>query len=344
MGEVIRKTHRGRFIGWYVRYVDSDGKRKAKATKATTAAQARRILCELEAQAARRQLGVMAPPPPITGVALLLRWLAEAQPRTTDRTAWVARQRHTLAKVWPELDALISPSDAHRILRSLGGYAPGTVKNTLVALKAAWRWAMSVGLAASNPWSMRVPTAAQRVEYLSREEVVALLGAADADREVLAVAVRLAVYAGLRCGEVFGLCWRDLDFERGVLRVRHSYRGAPTKSRRERCIPMAEPLREVLLRAWQTRGTRSDYVCPSQSGGAIAERPDIHRLYHRAGLTVPSAPWHVLRHTFASHFLMSGGSLLTLARLLGHSSVTITQIYSHLSDAHVASELRRLKF
>ncbi|HMY59558.1 MAG TPA: tyrosine-type recombinase/integrase, partial [Pseudomonadota bacterium] len=56
------------------------------------------------------------------------------------------------------------------------------------------------------------------------------------------------------------------------------------------------------------------------------------------------APWHVLRHTFASHFLMSGGSLLTLQRLLGHTTLAITQIYSHLSAEHVAEEVRKLRF
>ena len=53
MGEVIRKSKSGRFIGWYVRYVDSDGKRKTRATKAATAAEARRIDIKLEAPPGR---------------------------------------------------------------------------------------------------------------------------------------------------------------------------------------------------------------------------------------------------------------------------------------------------
>ncbi len=92
MGQVIRKTNRaGRFIGWYIRYVDSDGKRKAKATKATSAAEARRILVELEAAAGRRQLGVPDRPAPIKGTDLINRWLEESQPRTTNRKAWVKK-------------------------------------------------------------------------------------------------------------------------------------------------------------------------------------------------------------------------------------------------------------
>ena len=345
MGEVIRKVKGGRFIGWYVRFVDSDGKRKAKATKAKTAAEARRILIELEAQASRRQLGIPDRPAPLKGSVLIARWLDESQPRTLDREVWVTRQRHTLVKVAPYLDAIVTPIDAQRIIRKLSmSYAPGTVRNTIVTLKSAWRWAASIGIAdATSPWDMRPPAAENRVEYLSRSEVAGLLAAADADREVIAIAVRLAVFAGLRVSEVFGLRWRSVDLDRGVLTIRNGYRDAPTKARRERIIPMTDQLRDALL-SWQRSCPSVDIVCPSMVGAAKAKRPDIRRLYHRAKLSVPSAPWHVLRHTFASHFLMSGGSLLTLSRLLGHTTVAITQIYSHLSAEHVAEEVKKLRF
>ena len=66
MGQLIRKVSaKGRFVGWYVRWVDADGKRRARATKATSAAEARRILVELEAQAGRRKLGIPDRPQPI---------------------------------------------------------------------------------------------------------------------------------------------------------------------------------------------------------------------------------------------------------------------------------------
>lgn len=345
MGQLIRKTNReGKFVGWYVRWVDASGKRKAKATKAATAAEARRILVELEAAAGRRQLGVPERPQPIKGVDLVARWLDESQPRTSDRKAWAKRQHYTMVKVWPYLDAIIGPQDAQRIVRTLSSrYAPGTVKNTLATIKAAWQWAASEGIVEANPWTVRVPTVQQRVEYLSRQEVVSLLAAADAHRDVVAVAVRLAIYAGLRVSEVYGLRWRAVDLDRGVMTIRNGFRDAPTKSRRERIIPIADQLRDALA-AWQKRCPSREMVCPSAADGAKIRRPDIRYLYRRAKLPTPAAPWHVLRHSFASHFLMAGGSLLTLQRLLGHSSVAVTQIYSHLSDEHVAGEIKKLRF
>ena len=347
MGQLIRKTNReGQFLGWYVRFVDSDGKRKAKATKATSAAEARRILVELEAAAGRRQLGVPERPQPMRGTDLVNRWLSESLPRTSNRKAWEQKQRHALVKVWSQLDAIVSREDAQRIARKLDsdGYKPATIRTAISSLKAAWRWAVDEGITDANPWAkLRLPKAESRIEYLSRSEIAALLDAVDKDRDVVAIAVRLALFAGLRVSEVWGLRWRGVDLDRGTLTIRNGYKNAPTKSRRERVIPLADQLRDALV-TWQRCCPSREMVCPATTGEAKAKRLDIRRLYRKAGLHVPSAPWHVLRHTFASHFLMSGGSLLTLQRLLGHTSVAITQVYSHLSDEHVAGEMKRLRF
>ena len=85
---------------------------------------------------------------------------------------------------------------------------------------------------------MRLPPPERKNDYLSREEVARLLAAVDADtqphREVMAVAVRLAIYAGLRVCEVYGLRWRSVDFDRNVIVIRHGFRDSPTKSRRAR--------------------------------------------------------------------------------------------------------------
>lgn len=353
MGEVIRKVNKaGRFVGWYIRYVDSDGKRKAKATKATSAAEARRILIELEAQAGRRLLGVPERPQQITGAELVHRWLEEYQPRTRNREQWVIKQRYSLARTIPLLNLVVQRPDAVRIVRKLGSMLmPNTVRVAVGALKSAWRWAQSAGIVEANPWDMRLPQAERRVDYLSRDEVARLLAAVDADQKkrgpVLAISVRLAAYAGLRVCEVYGLRWRSVDFDRNVIVIRHGFRDSPTKSRRERIIPIADQLRDHLI-AWRQHCPSQDYVCPTYSsatGRWFAARipPDIRRFYSRAAIPVPSSPWHILRHTFASHFLMSGGGLVTLQRILGHTTIAITQIYSHLSDEHVATEMKRLK-
>lgn len=70
--------------------------------------------------------------------------------------------------------------------------------------------------------------------------------------------------------------------------------------------------------------------------------PCVLRFYQAAALPIPSAPWHILRHSFASLFMMNGGNILTLQRLLGHSDIKQTQVYAHLSQDFIAGEIRRL--
>ncbi|MBP6609039.1 MAG: hypothetical protein KA258_05610, partial [Deltaproteobacteria bacterium] len=173
MGEVIRKSKSGRFIGWYVRYVDSDGKRKTRATKAATAAEARRILIELEAQAGRRSLGVPERPVTINGPELIARWLEEYQPRARNYARWRTDATYELRPVLPLIQGRVTPADAQRCVRQLcDRYKASTVRKRIALLCTAWNWAVRSSLAERNPWTgLRLPKAESRVEYLSRDEI-----------------------------------------------------------------------------------------------------------------------------------------------------------------------------
>lgn len=63
-----------------------------------------------------------------------------------------------------------------------------------------------------------------------------------------------------------------------------------------------------------------------------------------AGVKVPEREWHAMRHTFSSQFMMAGGNILTLQKLLGHGSVQMTMIYAHLAPDFMASEVARMAF
>jgi site-specific recombinase XerD len=70
----------------------------------------------------------------------------------------------------------------------------------------------------------------------------------------------------------------------------------------------------------------------------------IAEVTKAAGVRAIKRPWHALRHTFASHFMMRGGNILTLQKLLGHATLEMTLIYAHLSPDHLAGEIARLNF
>lgn len=357
MGEVIRKLKSGKFIGWYIRFKDSDGKRKTRATQATSAADAKRILVELEARAGRGKLGVVERPQSIAVTQLIERWLEEYDPRTRDRRKWARKVRHEIGVLFPLLSqdaTTFRTADATKFVRALSErYQATTIRKKIAVLSTAFSWAVKQDIVAVNPFSgIRQPSPVSRVEYLTREEVRKLLAAADARTDprgaVLAVAVRLGVYAGLRAGEIFGLTWRHVDFDRCVLTIAHSYRSA-TKTGKTRHIPMSDELQAV-LRSWRSRcpAVPEGVVCPlftERSGWSQAvRRPNVQSLYAQAGVTAPASPWHALRHTFASHFLMSGGGLLSLQHLLGHSDLKMTSMYAHLSSDHIAAEVKRLNY
>jgi len=69
-------------------------------------------------------------------------------------------------------------------------------------------------------------------------------------------------------------------------------------------------------------------------------RSAFQSAYQRCGFHTPGQMTHILRHTFASHYMMGGGDILGLQRILGHSPITMTMRYAHLSPDHLESALR----
>ncbi len=363
MGEVIRKVKNGKFIGWYLRFVDADGVRKQRASGQPTAAEARRCLVEIEAKVARGRLGIPERDKiyQATIAELATRYLAEYDsPKIKDLTRWRATMRYHLVAALEAVGNIpvtqFSIESAERLRnRIMRRYAANTARTHLSALSAALAWATRKGLIPSNPMArLQMPRKTVRLEYLSREDACSLLSAAESIAQsgtprdqMLSVAVALGMYAGLRAGEIFGLRWRDLNLSARLITVARSFNRS-TKSGLTRHIPMNSELHAILT-AWRPHCPHSTegLVCPSLDGKVWTipkQAPrDLPRIYQAAALPVPAAPWHCLRHTFASLFMMSGGNILTLRTLMGHSDVSQTQAYAHLAPQFLASEVERLQ-
>ena len=67
-------------------------------------------------------------------------------------------------------------------------------------------------------------------------------------------------------------------------------------------------------------------------------------LFAAAGCRPIGRAWHALRHTFASHYIMQGGNILALQKILGHSDIKMTMIYAHLAPEFLGAEMNRIKF
>lgn len=170
---------------------------------------------------------------------------------------------------------------------------------------------------------------------LTEEEVEALLAAPDTsvllgmrDRTMLEV-----LYAsGLRVSELVGLSLPQINLQQGLVKV-------IGKGNKERLVPLGEEALNWLERyVRNTRGmllgaVQSDVLFPSRRGSAMTRQAFwqlIKRYALQAGISKPLSP-HTLRHAFATHLLNHGADLRVVQLLLGHSSLSTTQIYTHVA-------------
>lgn len=103
-----------------------------------------------------------------------------------------------------------------------------------------------------------------------------------------------------------------------------------TKNRQSRSVPIPKEVEEAVLKVAMPGTGRLFMSCRAAFRGA----------YERCGFDTPGQLTHILRHTFASHYMMAGGDILSLQRILGHSAITMTMRYAHLSPDHLESALR----
>jgi integrase len=364
MGEVIRRVKGGRFIGFYLRFYEA-GRRRCIPSRQTTHAQARRMLLEIEARIARGQAGVPERPSASTTVAELVeRYLiGYSRPSLKSLEEYRDATRSALKKVMALIGRRsaeeLGPGDVARVRDALlKTRATGTVRFAIVRLSAVFSWGVREGLVSRNPCrGVERPQAACSLDFLSLEEIQVLLeGAARRasapsariESRMLHIAILLAAHTGLRKGELLGLRWTDLDLGTLRLSVARSYRGRP-KGGRERHLRLPSSLVPVLQK-WREDCPRSpdNSVLPigktATRVGGRTSMLGLPELMRELGMREVLHPWHLLRHTFASHFVMSGGSIPALQKILGHSDVKMTMIYAHLAPEFLGREMERVSY
>ena len=226
-------------------------------------------------------------------------------------------------------------------------YKPSTVRACLRPLGSALSWAIPQELIAQSPMTkIPLPRRQYSTDRLSKEEAKRLLEVAKQRAQSkrpaklhysLFIGVSLAIRLGLRRGEVFGLRWQDVDLVNYRLTVARSYEGLP-KNGKARVLPIPLPLAQELTE-WKALCAPSLLVCPLGKMGMIA----FQKLLSAADCPYFARPWHALRHTFASLLIEQGGNILALKELLGHSSLDMSLIYSHLAPGALAGEVGKIK-
>ena len=222
----------------------------------------------------------------------------------------------------------ILPLDVDRLrLKMLKKKSPQPVKLTLALLRRIVSFGAKKSLCPALPFSIEMPKVNnEKTEDLTSQQLKNLLDAIEKSDDVQAAnLMKLALFTGMRRGELFKLKWDHVDFERGFIHIIDP-KGGPDQK-----IPLNEAARALL-----ENHPRSDspYVFPGRWGG---QRTDIKKAVNdikdEARLPKDFRPLHGLRHVYASMLASSGQvDMYTLQKLLTHKSPQMTQRYAHLRD------------
>jgi integrase len=214
------------------------------------------------------------------------------------------------------------------------GVSKGTINVRLRVLKAALRWAVREKLLPQLPVEIRLlrVTRPRGQRAFTREDVARLLSLAK-PRERALLAVLAA--GGLRIDEALHLRWSDLEDDRLRISAKPELNWTP-KSHQEREVYLPEgALRELsAYRATQSHDGNADWMFQGRRAGRrlTTNAKIIRDLFEAAGLYQPGKLCHELRRGAASTWLLAGADLNTVRELLGHASVTTTQLYLRTNE------------
>ncbi len=232
------------------------------------------------------------------------------------------------------------------------GKAPSSVARMLAAVRSLHRFLAEEGHTSSDPaMTVAVPRVPQGLPKALREEEVAALIASVAGNDALALrdrAILEVLYGtGLRISELVGLSLANLDMEGGTLR-------ALGKGDKERMVPLVGLAHEAMTawlsprgrdalvpRRWARRGD-SEAVFLNSRGGRLTRQGAwgiVRRHGDLVGLGDRLTP-HVLRHSCATHMLDHGADIRVVQELLGHASISTTQVYTMVTTDRLRDAYR----
>ena len=230
----------------------------------------------------------------------------------------------------------LAPFDLERVKSKMlkAGKSPSTVKYALAVVSQVWNLAQRDGVVdgMSPTKKVSIPKIDNRRDrFLSPREAQSLLDALQGRSLISHDMAVLALFAGLRFGEIASLTWRDVDMGRGIIFIRDP------KAKVNRQAFITSQMRQVLYRRQGEGGEPYELVFPATNGKRI-ER--VSQTFRRVADEMfnkgvedkrQRVCFHTLRHTFASWLVENGTSLYAVKELMGHANFKMTQRYSHLA-------------
>lgn len=232
-------------------------------------------------------------------------------------------------------------------------YSSATMARKIATLRSFYKWADRKGYSAGNPMTaIRTPRQAKRLPKAITIEQVEQLLAAPGDADALGRRDRAmleTLYStGIRVSELVGLNIADLDSSGEALRVQG-------KGKKERVVPLGQHAMASIQRYLEMLRTDPRFstlvrdaatttpLFLNKHGGRLSSRSvrrKLDKYLKQVGLDPTISP-HTLRHSFATHLLDNGADLRSVQELLGHQSLSTTQIYTHLTTQRVQDQYNR---
>ncbi len=328
---------------WYVNY-SYKGKQLRLSTMTSLRKLAQVVLKEIELKLFKGEMNDSAQKPDISLSSILqrhLKYLFEHRNRDyANHVNWQLRKwLDYFESLGVFVPANLKGSHVEDFLtNNLRGKSGKTKKEYLSALKGALNRAVNIDLMDFNPIiAVANPKIIiRKVEFLRKQDIRKLIENAPTD---LKLAIIILVNTGIRLGELWALRWIDVDFNSNQLLIR-SYEEFVPKGNRDRSVPMNQDCLSAIQALLSMRQIDQTNVYRLTC--------NAKRLSNKFGRYVRSIGMkvrlHDLRHTFASHLVMSGTPLPVIKELLGHAHISTTMLYSHLAPNIHSEQVQKLKF
>lgn len=341
------RKHRGVFERdkgsniWWVRFVDVDGRRKARCVGTFSDA-----VNFYEEQKVRIRKGIMSTVPSHRGYRysqLVDEALKHSNESRSDHRNFRQRLQATSEQFGNRIAEAITPSDISQWFTDMEdekGWTAATINRYRAAMSKAYKLAIADGKATRNPARL-VPQRTEqnaRIRFLTDEEDKRLRSRL-LDRPNCEPQLDIALHTGMRKSEQFSVTWDQVNFAQRYIHL------TKTKNGSERYVPLNSAALRVLR---HLEDTKKRLELPSDGRIFLSQRnepmSDPREWFNAAcsEARISGVTWHTLRHTFASRLVMAGVDLKTVQDLMGHKTISMTARYAHLAPAHKLTALERL--
>ncbi|MCX6138696.1 MAG: site-specific integrase [Ignavibacteriales bacterium] len=222
------------------------------------------------------------------------------------------------------------------------GLSPHTVNISYRAVKTLFNFGIRHEYILKSPFSKssQIKTPQRLPVYMSSEDFQKLLSVVD--EQILRDIFTFAALTGMRLNEITNLRWSNVDFKKNQMTLENTDTFT-TKSGKIRTVPMHGDVVSILQRI-QKEQPALGYVFCKRSGYKFAGTYVSHKFKKSVRLAKlnEALHFHSLRHTCASHLVSAGVSLYVVQNILGHSNVSTTMIYSHLSPSSLQDSINKI--